>query len=82
MSLVNLNLSIGYHNIDGLHHSTLGCKLAHCIELLNDIEILSETWSECKECKLTSILNYELIKTIDPLKKRKKGKKVWRHSYF
>ena len=75
MPLVNLNLSIVYHNIDGLHHSTLGCKLTHCIELLNDIEILAETWSECSNCRLTTIQNYELVKTIAPLKQNKKGRK-------
>ena len=72
MPTVNLNLSIGYQNIEGLHHPTLGCKLTHCLELFNDIEILSETWTECLNCKnICTVDNYDLIKTIEPLKKRK-----------
>ena len=76
MAKVNLNLSIGYQNIEGLHHPTLGCKLTHCLELFNDIEILSETWTECTNCKnIETIENYELIKTIEPLKIDNKGRK-------
>ena len=49
---ININLSIGYQNIEGLHNSLMGCKLQDQIELINDIEILSETWSECKKLKM------------------------------
>ena len=46
-----LNLSIGYHNIAGKHDKSHGCKISTQIKLKNDIEILSETWSECDNCK-------------------------------
>ena len=74
---INLNLSIGYQNIEGLHNSLMGCKLQDQIDLINDIEILSETWSECKKCKDVTVENYDLIKTVEPIKKvkTKKGRK-------
>ena len=74
---ININLSIGYQNIEGLHNSLMGCKLQDQIELINDIEILSETWSECNKCKNVTVENYEILKTIDPIKKGniKKGRK-------
>ncbi len=77
MDLVSLNLSIGYHNVEGLHNSTLGCKIGEYIELSNDIEFLTETWNECEECKKSTnnIEGYSLIKTIEPVKKGKKGRK-------
>ena len=52
-----INLSIGYHNVAGQHSSLLGCKLYGHINLINDIEILSETWSNCKKCKNITIEN-------------------------
>ena len=70
------NLSIGYQNIEGQHNSLLGCKLSGQITLSNDIEILAETWSKCEECKSITIDNYDLLKSIDPLKnKNKKGRR-------
>ena len=76
MTSININLSIGYHNVEGQHNALLGCKLISHINLLNDIEILTETWSECKKCKNITIENYELLKVIEPLKKgSKKGRK-------
>ena len=51
MTSININLSIGYHNIAGQHNALLGCKLGSHVKLLNGIEILAETWSECKICK-------------------------------
>ena len=68
MIKINLNLSIGYHNIEGLHNNLLGCKLFGQIELFNDVEILAETWSEYNNCKNITVDNYDLLKIIDPLK--------------
>ena len=51
MTSININLSIGYHNIEGQHNALLGFKLGSHIKWLNDKEILAETWSECKKCK-------------------------------
>ena len=83
MAKVNLNFSIGYQNIEGLHHPTLGCKLTYCLELFNDVEILSETWTECANCKsIDTIENYELIKTIEPLKTGNKGRKSGGIKFF
>ena len=68
--------SIGYHNIEGKHSSLLGCKLYGHINLINDIEIPAETWSECKICKNINIENYKLLKVIEPVKKEcRKGRK-------
>ncbi len=77
MDLVNLNLTVGYQNVEGLHNSTLGCKIGEHIDLMNDIEFLSETWNECDACKksINNIEGYTLIKSIEPLKKGKKGRK-------
>ena len=76
MTPININLLIGYHNVEGQHNALLGCKLGGHIKLLNDIEILAETWSECKKCKNITIENYNLLKVIDPLKiGSKKGRK-------
>ena len=76
MASKSINLSISYHNIEGQHSSLLGCKLHGHINLINDIEILSETWSNCKNCKNITIEDYELLKIIDPLKKgSNKGRK-------
>ena len=76
MSLVNLNLSIGYHNVEGLHHAVLGCKIHEYITLNNDIEILAETWSECETCKNTlSVGNYKIIVNIPPVKIGRRGRK-------
>ncbi len=75
MIITSHNLSIGYQNIAGKHCPTLGCKLETQIELQNDIEILAETWSKCKNCTNT-VEGYDLIEKIDPSKKRncKKGR--------
>ena len=76
MSLVNLNLSIGYHNVEGLHHAVLGCKIHEYIALNNDIEILAETWSECETCRKTlSVGEYKIITNIEPVKKGVRGRK-------
>ena len=76
MSSININLTIGYHNIEGQHNTLLGCKLGNYIKLINDIEILAETWSVCNKCKNITIENYHLLKVIDPLKYgRIKGRK-------
>ena len=76
MTTSSINLSIGYHNIEGKHNNLLGCKLLGYINLINDIEILAETWSECKNCKNIKVPNYALIKVIAPQKKGgKKGRK-------
>ena len=56
------NLSIGYHNIEGKHHHLHGCKLNNHLNLINDIEILAETWGECDNCKNNIVANYSLIK--------------------
>ena len=40
----------------------------HHINLINDIEILSEKWSNCKMCKNITTDNYELLKIAGPLK--------------
>ena len=73
---INLNLSIGYQNVDGLHSGLLGCKLDNEIELSCDIEILSETWSNCENCSKANIPGYVLVnKPIEPEKKGKKGRK-------
>ena len=74
MSQVNINLSIGYHNIEGQHDSTLGCKLLNQVNMINDIEIFSEMWSDCIKCKKISIENYTLLEVIEPMKKRGCGK--------
>ena len=75
MIITSHNLSIGYQNIAGKHCPTLGCKLETQIELQNDIEVLAETWSKCKNCTNT-VEGYDLIEKIDPSKKRncKKGR--------
>ena len=69
MVITSHNLSIGYQNIAGRHCPILGCKLENQIDLQNDIEILAETWSKCKNCT-NSVEKYELIEKIDPSKKR------------
>ena len=44
----NLNLSIGYLNIEGLHDKVQGCKIKQLSDhFICDIEILSETWGNC-----------------------------------
>ena len=69
-------MSIGYLNVEGQHDAVMGCKLNGIIDFCNDIEILSETWSECDKCKHTKIDNYELLKVIDPIKNKKlRGRK-------
>ena len=74
MSGVSLNFSVGYHNIKGLHHSVLGCKFHDHISLLNDVEIFSETWSECDACKnFLGTAEYKLVKDIPPVKEGAKG---------
>ena len=78
---INMNLSIGHLNIEGLHHSTLGCKLDGQVDLLNDIEILSETWSKCQTCRNMQIQNYILLKSIEPLKKGVAKNSCLRHIF-
>ena len=70
------NLSIGCQNIEGQHNSLIGCKLQSYVKLVNDIEILSETWSNCKKCKDLKIEGYNLLDLIEPIKTgTKKGRK-------
>ena len=71
------NLSIGYHNIGGKHSSLHGCKINNHLKLINDIEILAETWAECDNCKNNIVKNYQLLKHIEPQKTKgcKKGRK-------
>ena len=64
----NINLSIGYHNIEGLHSPIFGCKHNN-IEFCNDIEILAETWTSCTQCKNAIIPNYTIIDKVLPKKK-------------
>ena len=43
------DFSIGYLNIEGIHDSHFGCKIPYIEKkMINDIEILSETWGTCK----------------------------------
>ncbi len=45
----NLNLSIGFLNIGGINDTLLGCKLKQLNNILKcDIEVLAETWGDCK----------------------------------
>ena len=71
------NLSIGYHNIEGKHSFLHGCKLNNHLNFINDIEILAETWAECDNCKNNIVINYSLLKAIEPQKTKgcKKGRK-------
>ena len=83
-----INLSIRYQDIEGLHNSLIGCKLNGQIDLINDIEILAETWSECEICKNITTENYALVDSIEPLKNRNKkgrasgGIKIYCKSYL
>ena len=72
--MLYLNLSVGYQNIEGLHSNLFGCKLESEINLTCDIEILSETWSSCKDCPNIQPPGYVLVKSIDSEKKGKKGR--------
>ena len=73
---LSVNLSIGHQNKEGLHHTTLGCKLGNCLTLHNDVEILSETWSECENCKsISETENHILLDSIAPIKAGKRGRK-------
>ena len=68
------NFTIGYHNVQGLHNKG-GCKLPQLVpELLNDIEIWSETWA-CK-CDM-SVNGYDTLASVEPQKKAgiKKGRR-------
>ena len=71
-----VNLSIGFYNIADKHSALHGCKLDNQVKLEFDIEILAETWSKCKKCANNNVDNYELIDSVDPLKKAgcKKGR--------
>ena len=61
----SINLSIGYHNIEGSQSPTFGCK-HNDIQFYNDIEILSETWSNCSNCKNAIIPNYIIVDKVLP----------------
>ena len=67
----NLNLSIGFLNIEGINDNIHGCKLKQLENYLKcDIEILAETWGEGKNCEME---NYHFFKTEtrkDPLIKK------------
>ena len=45
--------------------------------MFNDIDQVSDSISECDDCKNTTVEDYELIKVIDPIKKgvTNKGRK-------
>ena len=60
----HFNLTIGYQNIEGSHSPIFGCKHEEQLNLYNDIEILSETWSSCKNCKNMQIPGYTVISKI------------------
>ena len=51
----------------------MGRKLGTEINFSYDIEIISETWGACENCKSAKITGYELVKSTDPEKKGKKG---------
>ena len=72
--MISFNLSIGYQNVEGLHSELLGCKIDSQIEPNCDIEIFSEIWGNCDNCRKPNICGYELIKKVEPEKKGKKGK--------
>ena len=72
--MISINLTIGYQNVEGLHSGLFGCKLATEINFSCDIEIISETWSSCENCKTVNIAGYEFLKGADPEKKGKKGR--------
>ena len=66
------NLTLGYHNVSGLHNKN-GCKVYDLIpELFNDIEIWSEIWA-CN-CDI-SVKGYDILGQVDPQKRcdAKKG---------
>lgn len=47
-----LAMKISYWNIEGLHDKTHGCKIPYLSKhFQSDIEVLSETWSSCKDQK-------------------------------
>ena len=69
-----IDLSFGYHNIEGIH-SSFGCKLPYIhSKFIHDIEVLSETWGLCSHDK--NISGYKLLEKVDPHKKSniKKGR--------
>ena len=69
------NLTVGYHNVCGLHNKH-GCKVYDLIpELLNDIEIWSEIWA-CN-CDI-SVDGYDILAQVDPTKRS--DVKKWRKS--
>ena len=80
--MLYLNLSVGYQNIEGLHSNLFGCKLESEINLTCDIEILSETWSSCKDCPNIQPPGYVLVKSIDSEKKAKKEEVLEAFWYF
>ena len=59
--MISINLSIGYQNVEGLHSGLFGCKLDSEITFSCDIEIITETWSACENCKAVRIPGYEFI---------------------
>ena len=70
----NLNLSIGFLNIGGIKDYIHGSKLTQLNNhLKSDIEILAETWGDCK---CYDIENYNFYKTEarkDPLIKKSRS---------
>ena len=55
----NLNLSIGYLNIEGINDKIHGCKIKQLKDYLRcDIEILSETWGKCTHYDEVEGYNY------------------------
>ena len=66
-SVLPLDLSVGYQNIEGIHHSQFGCKLPYLEKsFVHDIEIISETWGECSHDK--NIPGYKKLKEVKPTK--------------
>ena len=82
---VKVLMNVGINNLDSDTSKEIINKYEDCIEVhkskipnvaINYIEIHSETWSNCKNCKNIIIEDYELLKIIDPLKKgSNKGRK-------
>ena len=69
-----LNFTVSYWNIEGIHDKIQGCKIPYLGKyLINDIEILSETWGACDHS--LDVEDYHSIK-IDSNKNKqtKKGR--------
>ena len=72
--MVSINLSIGYQNVEGIHNSLFGCKLDTEINFSCDIEVISESWGACENCKNVKVEGYEHVTSINREKKGKRGR--------